>query len=1072
MLVDPFQEHNRLVDVAGERLFTDREDAIAAFERAMGTATEEPLRVTVFYGVGGVGKSALLRRLLTALPPGVPHAVVDLQAVGDKTRAYREVLLKLRTDLGHNFRMKFPRFDLCLAVMLAREGGDPPPLVKVNPVLGDAFKLITGLALLIPGLWSLGVPLAESVVRGSMRLFPGLQDAVRRAGGLEEIIKLRARVVQDDPALPGELIRRFAQDLGEHLPERGAACRAVLFLDTYETLWTGREAGGAAQARRLDWWIRDLAQFCLHPRVGVLPVLFGRDRIGWEEENPEWGGLLDQHALDGLPAGDAQTFLARCGVGRPQGEPSSPLQDAIIRCCDTEPGPETRCHPLFLALCAEIALRSGGDNAPPAMFAGIPTPQLAAELATRFLSSLHNQALQSWVIELSLTPRFDEQAALALDAARQYYNGRAGWEQLKRFSFIWQQPDGFWRLHKTMRDTLRVRAGSHASAVHEWFVTYWTERSERSLAWFHRWTLDPEGALEEWNVQHAAALKDLHIAAARELVSRWADIPMDEADRRVIGDTLWATTHWRLGTALLDTPFAPRRDALSAAIAHFNAALDVYDQGTASAQWAAIQVSLGNAYGQLPTGDHAGNMRRAIAYYEAALRVHTEAAFPADWAAVQNNLAAVLIDLPVGDLGEHVERAIACCETALRVYTEDRFPAAWATVQVTLGNAYQKVWTGDRAGNLGRAIACYEGALRVRTRAAYPAEWATIHHNVGGAYAALPTGDKSANLRRAIASFDAALDVRTEADFPMERAMVQVHLAGAYASLPTGDRQEQLRQAIGCYEAALRTCTEMDFPAQWAMIQAGLAIAYTNLSSDDRDANLGRAIACCEAALRVFTKADYPAIWAEVQTNLGAVYHALPGGDRAENLRRAIECFEAALQVHTEADLPVSWSLAQMNLGTAYASLPDEDQGENLQRAIAYFEAALRVRTEEASPIDWATAQHNLGVVWGKMPGGDRCEHLRRSICHLEGALRVRTETAFPADWAETERVLGTALAELAFITGDLTVVPRARERILAAARGFGSAGLKEKQAETAALLAQIDESLAARPATPIDSTS
>ena len=1014
----------------------------------------------VFYGVGGVGKSALLRRLESRLPQGFPRALIDIQAVGDKTRAYREVLLKLRTDLGQSFHVAFPRFDLCLGVMLAREGGDPPPLVKVNPVLGDAFKFISGLAMLIPGLWSLGVPLAESVVRGSLRLFPGLQDAIRRAGGLDEVIKLRGRVVQDDPTLPGDLIRRFAQDLGEHLPSRPGACRAVLFLDTYETLWAGREAGGATHTRRLDWWVRDLVQFCLHPRVGVLPVVFGRDRVRWEEERPEWSGLLDQYALAGLSADDAQTFLARCGLGRPQGEPSSPLQHAIIRCCDTERGPETRCHPLFLALCAEIALnlvRAGNPEPPPALFTGIPTPELAAELATRFLSSLHNEALQSWVVELSLTPRFDEAAALALDAARQYYNGRAGWEQLKRFSFVWQQTDGFWRLHKTMRDILRVRAGSRAPSVHDWFLTYWTERSEPSLAWFHRWTLDPEAALGEWQTQQAAALKHLRIGEAREQLSRWADVALDDGDRRVMGDALWATTHWRLGTALSDTPNAPRRDALSAAIAHFNAALDVYDQGTVSVQWAAIQVNLGNAYGQLPTGDHAGNMRRAIAYYETALRVYTEAAFPADWAAVQNNLAAVLIDLPVGDMGEHVERAIACCEAALRVYTEDRFPAAWATVQVTLGNAYQKVWTGDRAENLGRAIACYEAALRVRTRAAFPAEWATIQHNVGSAYAALPTGDKSANLRRAIAGFDAALEVRTEADFPMERAMVQVHLAGAYASLPTGDRQEHLRQSIGCYEAALRTCTEMDFPAQWAMIQAGLAIAYTNLLSGDRDANLGRAIACCEAALRVFTRADYPAVWAEVQTNLGAVYHALPGGDRAENLGRAIECFEAALQVHTEADLPVSWSLAQMNLGAAYFSLPWGDQEENLRRAIAYFEAALRVRTEEAFPVEWATAHHGLGAAWGRMPAGDRSENLRRCVAHLEAALRVRTETTFPTEWADTQHVLAAALAELAPATGDPSRMVEARERCLAAARAYASAGLSNKHAEATALLAAID---------------
>src|SRR3989304_1312136 len=103
---------------------------------------------------------------------------------------------------------------------------------------------------------------------------------------------------------------------------------------------------------------------------------------------------------------------------------------------------------------------------------------------------------------------------------------RLHWRWTPRGSTTTGGPGGSSRLHKTMRDILRVRAGSRAPSVHDWFLTYWTERSEPSLAWFHRWTLDPEAALGEWQTQQAAALKHLRIGEARELLSRWADVAL------------------------------------------------------------------------------------------------------------------------------------------------------------------------------------------------------------------------------------------------------------------------------------------------------------------------------------------------------------------------------------------------------------------------------------------------------------------------------------------------------------------------------------------------------------------
>jgi hypothetical protein len=121
------------------------------------------------------------------------------------------------------------------------------------------------------------------------------------------------------------------------------------------------------------------------------------------------------------------------------------------------------CHPSFLALCADIVENSRAKNAgadpPIGTFTGLPNDQVAQKLADRFLKSLPGERWELWVKELSLTPAFDEKAALDFDRDRHHNLGRAGWKQLCRYAFLESQPDGHYRLHKTMRDVLRTRVG-------------------------------------------------------------------------------------------------------------------------------------------------------------------------------------------------------------------------------------------------------------------------------------------------------------------------------------------------------------------------------------------------------------------------------------------------------------------------------------------------------------------------------------------------------------------------------------------------------------------------------------
>ena len=643
---DPFSRHRRLSQEAGIKYFTDRERFIDAFRRHLDIKEGADFRVLVFYGVGGIGKSTLVRRLFFALGEeklAVPHAQVNLQEIGDVTQAGRESLLRFRTDLENRFGISFPRFDLCLAVLIAREGGPPPPLVRVNPVLKDLFD------------WSVGwVPLptsgVESALRRTIEKFSWLERLVRDAGGTEDVIGLRNRALENDPAMNDELIRRFALDLRDGLPEReGKYCRCVLFLDTFESLWVDREASSATQARRLDRWVRELARYCLS--LGVLLVISGRDRLTWLPEasdDPCWDAELDQHLIGGLSPQDSQLVLAKWGVGlAPHQQEADDLQRTIIACCDTMPGRDVSCHPLYLSLCAETVLNHRrtriGRNPVTETFRDIPKDRVANELADRFLRSLHNRSQELWLEELGLTPRFNETVAFELAATRRHNVGRADWELITRLSFVEEaEADGFLRMHKTMRNVLFERIASDTGrlqTVHCWFNAYWAETQQPSLAFYHEWMLASKEVLNDWAGQLLKAIQSFDVGTCRKLIALWGDVDLDEAERLRLGDEVWASVHLLLGSALLETPDQRSAEALDAAADHLQAASRVWSRDAFPTKWAQVNIVLSSIYLTLYAINPQYGIQHAIQLLEeCSMEIRAELS-PFEWGLLQMKLS-------------------------------------------------------------------------------------------------------------------------------------------------------------------------------------------------------------------------------------------------------------------------------------------------------------------------------------------------------------------------------------------------------------------------------------------------
>lgn len=301
--------------------FADREGALQTFKRCLEAPEGAVLPVLHYYGVGGAGKSLLLRKLVSDMDPALPWARVDFREprYRDPVQAQTALMAEL-SERG----VDFPRFALVRALLSWREGGEEPQLFQLNPYLNAGWEIVCATT-------PAGVA-AHTVAAAWARLksrLPGVEARLRQAGGTSLVNQLRH--LDRDDLLP-HLLGAFVDDLRSRLPARpGFAARAVLFLDTYEKLWEHREGPHTSVGRDIDLWVRQLYDCLLDSAgAGVLMVIAGRDALHWPQEAPGWRDLdeeelhryLRSHELGGMPPRDVQLYLSRSGVGPPPGRAS------------------------------------------------------------------------------------------------------------------------------------------------------------------------------------------------------------------------------------------------------------------------------------------------------------------------------------------------------------------------------------------------------------------------------------------------------------------------------------------------------------------------------------------------------------------------------------------------------------------------------------------------------------------------------------------------------------------------------------------------------------------------------
>lgn len=413
-----------------QRHFVDREEFFADFSSELEHAGGTP-RVLNIVGVGGVGKSRLLRELRERVKGQVRTASLDLQ-VPVMREAY-DALAVLRSELGKQ-HVDFDRFDIAYAVLWQRLHPNVSLSRRGMPLAGESEIL----AQILDD--ASGIPVVGTAV-GIMKLLSKSRSGAHR----RNLIRHDETLHQLDELESVDLIDAVTYLFAEDLREASTAQPFVIFVDAYEALTPapaslGRPAG-------TDAWLRDLVS----QLDSGLVVIASREPLGWEVYEREWAGLVKPCPLDGLPMEARLELLASNGVTEITAQRAIAQASAGV--------------PFYLHLAVDTQAESATTQG---------TELVSSEqILDRFLKYVRVDEVR--ILELlSLARIFDFRLFRGVTEKFHLPGNRVVWDSLVSYSFVYPAAENGMRLHQLMAGALRARLSARVvQEIHQELCGLW-----------------------------------------------------------------------------------------------------------------------------------------------------------------------------------------------------------------------------------------------------------------------------------------------------------------------------------------------------------------------------------------------------------------------------------------------------------------------------------------------------------------------------------------------------------------------------------------------------------------------
>ena len=285
------------------KIFTDREEPRQAFWKNYflfkERMNEGNICVLSYYGIGGIGKSALLKKLIDEIQEAKNKPKVvsfDFNTSQDT----RTVLESLKNQLIQNYNFEFPLFEIGLYIYARKIGENmDAPEIKSFIDRSPKLKFMLEAVGIVPA-----VSFIPSLIKIADKGVAFIRNLLRNHK--HELINIENL---DPTELFEHLTYLFSQDLTDNLKDEKDPL--VIMFDTYEKLVN--EMLSVGEPLNNDLWIRgDNGLIQNTPKV--LWVIAGREKLKWDTFDTDWKDSLDTHILGNLSKQDSISFLKDSGI--------------------------------------------------------------------------------------------------------------------------------------------------------------------------------------------------------------------------------------------------------------------------------------------------------------------------------------------------------------------------------------------------------------------------------------------------------------------------------------------------------------------------------------------------------------------------------------------------------------------------------------------------------------------------------------------------------------------------------------------------------------------------------------
>ncbi|WP_312102873.1 tetratricopeptide repeat protein [Pygmaiobacter massiliensis] len=397
--------------------FINREAPRKLFYDLLKSEAPYDKNVIMYYGIGGIGKSSLIKNLkVYTEEKNVQFSSVDFD--DPALRSPYKALISLEKKIGTTF----PHFDIAVTLCF----------IKRNPEFSFHDSGLPNE--ISQKILKLSQSSDVSLYSPTSGLTSQVYDVFGNDFGLSELMKEQLIELEECSAtdIEEQLPMFFAVDLCRHMMIKQLD-KFVLFFDTYELLW--EKGRGEENKLRNDAWIRMMADMDILNKV--IFVLSGREKLQWELESKTWLDKVQLVQLDVLAPNFAKHYLSLCKIE------SESIQNSIITASNG--------HPYYLDLCVDTYYKLQNLNK-------VITPDYFEggfqKIQERFFKSLAKNEVE--VLRILSVPRFYDFEIFEIMNSR-FHTGYSitDFDNFNAFSFIKHEPNSKYIIHALMRDEIK-----------------------------------------------------------------------------------------------------------------------------------------------------------------------------------------------------------------------------------------------------------------------------------------------------------------------------------------------------------------------------------------------------------------------------------------------------------------------------------------------------------------------------------------------------------------------------------------------------------------------------------------